>query len=137
MKAEIFNRSMIGVAVGALLTFGFLTVFMFLDVETTGREIWRHMFASMTLGVYYGLSSFIWTELEKWSPLKKTTVHFCLSITIYFIIAFAAKWVPTDWFAIIVSTIIFTCIYALYWLGYRIYYKRIEAALNRDLKKQK
>ncbi len=137
MKIEIFNRSMIGVAFGAILTFIFLTVFMFMDVETTVSEVWRHMLASMTLGVYYGLSSFIWTELEKWSPLKKTIVHFTLSITIYFIIAFVAKWVPTNWFAIIVSTIIFTCIYALYWLGYRMYYKRVEAALNRDLKKQK
>lgn len=137
MRAEIMNRAMLGIAFGALVTFGFLTVFMFIDVETTIHEVWRHMLASMVLGVYYGFSSFIWTELDNWSPLKKTVVHFTLSITIYFIIAFAAKWVPTDWFAIMISTIIFTSIYALYWFGYRIYYKRVEAALNRDLKKRK
>lgn len=136
MKVEIFNRMMIGVAVGALLTFGFLTVFMFLDVETNGREIWRHMFASMTLGVYYGLASFIWTEVDKWSPLKKTVIHFSVSISFYYLIAFTAQWVPMNGFAIMISAIIFTSIYALYWTGYRMYYKRLEASLNRDLQRR-
>lgn len=133
MKSDIFNRCMIGIAFGALVTFGFLTVFQFVDVETSIEEIWRHMLASMILGIYYGLSSFIWTELEKWSPLKKTVIHFSASITVYFIIAFTAQWVPIHLTAIITSTIIFTMIYAVFWMGYRIYFKRVEASLNRDL----
>ena len=136
MKSDIFNRCLIGISFGALVTFGFLTVFLFIDVETTIEEIWRHMLASMILGVYYGLSSFIWTELDTWSPLKKTVIHFSVSITVYYIIAFTAKWVPIHLSTIIISAIIFSGIYATFWIGYRIYFKKIEASLNQDLQKR-
>ena len=137
MIMEILRRSMFGIAYGGIITFLFLTVMTFLNIESTVSEIWKHMLASMLLGIYFAIGSFIWTEIEGWSPLKRTAIHFALSIFVYYIIAFPAGWVPVKISAFLISIFVFSFIYALFWTGYWIYYKKIETSLNENLQKRK
>lgn len=135
MIIEILKRSMTGIAVGGIYTFIALTIMKFNHIEGTISEVWLHMLAAFVLGIYYGLSSFIF-ENDGWSPLKMTVIHFSLSIIVYFIIAFSIGWVPLHPLSIILGILAFIVIYALYWTGYYLYYKKIEASMNEHLPKK-
>ncbi|MBM7714835.1 glucan phosphoethanolaminetransferase (alkaline phosphatase superfamily) [Bacillus thermophilus] len=136
MISKMIHRSMYGVAFGSIVTFIALTFLMAFNINLPVSQIWLYMLASFFIGIYYGLASFIF-ELEAWSPLKKTVVHYSLSITVFFIFALSLHWVPFNWKAIVLTIIGFTLIYALYWFGYTLYYKRVESSLNDTLQKHK
>ncbi|WP_047985505.1 DUF3021 domain-containing protein [Ornithinibacillus californiensis] len=135
MFAEFIRRITIGIAAGGFLTFIALTILMINNIESTVSEIWLHMLGSMSFGVYYGFASFIF-EKPRWTPLMKTVVHLSLSIIVYYIIALSVGWLPFTFFAIAISFIIFLSIYFIFWTGYYIYYKRLEADLNEHLQKK-
>lgn len=134
MIFEIIKRSMIGIAFGGIFTFIALTIMKFNDIEGTISEVWIHMLASFVLGVYYSLSSFIY-EYDGWSPLKKTMIHFSLSIIVYFLIAIPIGYIPLHPLSIILGIVIFIVVYVLFWIGYFLYYKKIEASMNEQLNK--
>ncbi|HLQ98243.1 MAG TPA: DUF3021 domain-containing protein [Candidatus Dormibacteraeota bacterium] len=136
MKAEVLKRVMIGIAYGGISTFIALTVLMILEINPPVAQIWLYTLAGFMLGIYFGVASFIF-EIDKWSPLKTTVIHFLLSIAFYFMIALSIGWIPFTFTAIIISIFIFTAVYCIYWLGYRTYYKRVEDDLNKNLHKKK
>lgn len=136
MKTEILKRAMFGIAYGGIYTFIALTILMILQITPPIFQTWLYMLAGLMLGIYFAIASFIF-EVEAWSPLKKTVIHFALSIALYFIIALSVGWVPIRLNAILIAIFIFTIIYTIYWLGYLIYYKRVEDNLNKNLQKRK
>lgn len=69
------------------------------------------------------------------SMLKQTAIHFILSMIVYFSIALPMGWIPFTVSAIIWSSVFFIIIYAVFWGVYYLYYKKIEAAMNENLKK--
>ena len=136
MKAEILKRAMYGIAYGGIYTFIALTILMILQITPPIFQTWLYMLAGLVLGVYFAVASFIF-EVETWSPLKKTVIHFALSIVLYFMIALSVGWIPFTFTAIIIAIFIFTAIYSMYWFGYLIYYKRVEDSLNKNLPSRK
>ena len=135
MIIEILKRSLIGIAFGALYTFIALTIMKFNHIEGSVAEVWNHMLASFVLGIYFGLSSFIY-EKDQWSPLKATLIHFFLSIAIYFFIAIPMGWIPLDFKFIILGVVLIIVIYGLYWTGYYLYFKRVEVSMNEHFQKK-
>ncbi|MBY7142167.1 DUF3021 domain-containing protein [Virgibacillus sp. NKC19-3] len=136
MIVEALKRVTSGIAVGGVWTFVVLSILKFNHIEATVSDIWISMLGSLIIGIYFGLSSFIF-EVDNWSHLKTTAIHFSLSIAVYFIIAFSAEWVPFTPFAIITSALIWILIYILVWTGWFIYFKKIEASLNEEVRKKK
>src|SRR5690625_2190305 len=102
MKTEVLKRTMYGIAYGGIYTFIALTILMILQITPPIFQTWLYMLAGLMLGVYFAVASFIF-EVEAWSPLKKTVIHFVLSIVLYFIIALSVGWVPFTFTAIIRS----------------------------------
>lgn len=135
MKSEILKRTMYGIAYGGITTLIALTILMIYQINPPISTIWLYTLMGFILGIYFGLASFIF-EFEMWSPLKKTIIHFTSSIGCYLIIALSIGWVPFKIKAIIITTLVFIIVYAIFWLAYRTYYKRIEASLNKDLQKK-
>lgn len=66
MIIEVLRRSLIGIAIGALVTFVALTILVIFSIESTVIEIWRHFLSSMLMGVYFSLASLIF-ESERGS----------------------------------------------------------------------
>lgn len=132
MKKEVCKRGIYGIAYGGVVTIIALTVLMILDINPPIFTIWLYSCMGFLLGVYFGIASFIF-EIEAWSPLKKTVIHYITSVIVYFIIAFSVGWVPLTFISIIISMSMFTFIYYLFWLGYRLYFKRVEASMNEYL----
>ncbi|MFS8630937.1 MAG: DUF3021 domain-containing protein [Bacillales bacterium] len=137
MMIEILRRSMMGIAIGGIFTFIALTVMKFGGAEATVDQIWLYMLSSFILGIYFGLASFLFED-NGWSSLKKTVIHFFLSVAVYFIIVFfVAKWIPFTGKAIFISFLLFVFVYVVIWFGKYFYYKKVEAELNESLKKNK
>lgn len=135
MMIEILKRGMIGVAFGGIYTFVALTIIKFNHIEVSISEVWTHMLASLILGIYFGLSSFIY-ENERWSPLKKTVIHFSLSIIVFFLIAIPIGWIPFQILSILLGILLFIIMYSLYWTGYYLYFKKMENDLNEQLQRK-
>ena len=135
MVVEILKRTMIGLGFACVFTFIAITIVVINDHPTSASEIWMHMLASMTIGVYFGLSSFIYMGNE-WSYMKRTIVHFSVSILFYYVIAFSVGWVQFGFWPIIGSLLAFIVTYSLFGTGYYLYYKKLEVSLNEQLKKR-
>ncbi|WP_405100184.1 DUF3021 domain-containing protein [Oceanobacillus sp. FSL H7-0719] len=135
MFVEAIKRSMNGIAFAGIITFAALTVLKFTGTEATVSEIWIHMLLSLIIGIYFGLSSFIFMFNEM-STLKQTGIHFIMSLTVYFIIALLGDWVPLKLVPMLWTSLFFIVIYAVFWTGYYLYYKRIEETLNANLPKK-
>ena len=136
MIVEGIKRSMIGISFGGIITFIALTIVNFTGTDATISEIWLYMLFSFILGIYFGLSSFIFID-NGMSMLTQTVIHYCMSVVVYFIIALFGGWVPFTFVAILVTTLIFTGVYSLFWTAYYLYYKRLEANLNASLQRGK
>lgn len=135
MIVEGIKRSMIGISFGGIITFIALTIVNFTGTDATVSEIWLYMLFSFILGIFFGLSSFIFTE-NGMSMLKQTVIHFFMSIVVYFIIALFAGWVPFTLIAILLASLTFAFIYAVFWTAYYLYYKKIEESMNANLPKK-
>lgn len=132
MILEVLKRSMLGIAFGGIVTFIALTIMKINAFEATVSEIWMHMAASMLLGVYFGISSLIFGSSDS-NMIKKSIIHFALSYSVWLIIAGMVGWVPLSGWAILWSSLAFILIYVLNWLGWYLYFKRLERTLNNQL----
>ncbi|WP_164670836.1 DUF3021 domain-containing protein [Virgibacillus doumboii] len=133
MIIEAIKRSMTGIAFGGIVTFIALTIVKFTGTNASVSQIWNYMLCSFIIGIYFGLASFIFED-NGWSYLKQTVIHFILSIVIYFIISlFIANWIPFTIAAILFSFLGFIFVYALFWIGYYLYYKKVEESMNANL----
>ncbi|HLS07514.1 DUF3021 domain-containing protein [Lentibacillus sp.] len=135
MIVEAMRRSMIGIAYGGIITFIALTILKFTDTDASISQIWLYMLCSFIIGIYFGLSSFIFSDND-WSLLQQTVTHFIISIVFYFAVALSVGWIPFTIPAIIETSLIFIFIYTIFWTGYYLYYKKVEASMNANLPKK-
>lgn len=135
MMIEVLKRMTTGIAIGGIFTFIVLSFIKFYEVEASVQEIWLGMLGSLVIGIYFGLSSFIF-EVNEWSFLKQTFIHFILSIVIYNIVALSTGWVPFRLSAIVLSGLVWILIYTLVWVSFYQYFKKVEASLNEELQKK-
>src|SRR5699024_5444932 len=129
MMLQLWRNIISGIAWGGFITFVALTVLVLTETEAPVTKVWLYMGGSLFLGVYFGLAGFIFI-LERWRSLKKTIIHFILSLSIYFIVAFLLGWLTTSWLAFVSSTMIFIIVYLLFCLGFYLYYRNITVTMN-------
>ena len=133
---EVVKRIVYGIAYGGVISSIALTILMLTEMTPSIAMIWLYTLMGHILGIYFGLASFIF-EIDNWSPLKKTVIHYSLSMLVYFIIALPVGWIPFAWKPIAISIISFTIVYCIFWFGYNMYYKKIETSMNESLLRNK
>lgn len=135
MIRNLVLRAFSGMGVGGLITFLALTIVVHRSVEVSVAEVRIHLLGSMITGVYFSLSALIF-EVERWSLLKQTVIHYLLSLIVLFpLFTLLTKWVPLQPFALAIGLAIFTAIYGLNWIGWYLYFKSLERKLNHSIKK--
>ncbi|KAB7704705.1 DUF3021 family protein [Bacillus aerolatus] len=131
---EFLKRSSVGVSIAGILTFIALTVMMLNDVEASVSQIWLNMLGSIVIGIYFGTASMLF-DIESWSLLKATSIHFVLSLFVYYPLAVYIGWIPLAAVPIILSFVTFTIIYCLFWFGTRLYLRKMERSINASIRK--
>lgn len=133
MGIKILQRAMVGFGYGGIFIFIYMTLIMAFHVQTTVSELWWVTLAFILIGLYFGLSSLIY-GYEKWSILKRTVMHFILSVAVFYLIALGTGAVPFMFWPILSSLIIFILIYAGIWLSHTWHYKKIVRDMNKSIK---
>ncbi|SET50969.1 Protein of unknown function [Salinibacillus kushneri] len=128
------RRSFIGLGFTAIVTFIALSIMVVQGVEASVSDIWKNMLGSMLMGVYFGIASLLY-DIESWSPLKQTLIHFLLSIFIWLPLALYLGWVPFDVESLFIATGLFILSYAMFWFGTCIYFLKLEKEMNNSIKK--
>lgn len=134
MLVEMIRRSMLGLGFSAIFVFVALTIMTLQDVQVPIFIVWKNTLGGMAMGIYFGIASLIFDN-EEWSPLKKTIIHFLLSIFIWVPLAIWMGWVPLELVAILIGIGVFIMTYLLFWYGSYLYFKRIENEMNNCVKK--
>ncbi|KHF41689.1 DUF3021 domain-containing protein [Halalkalibacter okhensis] len=133
MIMEALKRIFIGLGFSNVLVFGTLTVMMMTNTEVAVPILWENILGSMIMGAFFGAASLLF-EIEKWSPLKQTMIHFILSISLWLFLATLVGWLPLTPVAVLVSISSFILVYLIFWLSFYLYFKRVEKEMNRSVK---
>lgn len=103
--------------------------------QITSQEYIKQVLCSMIIGVGFSLPTIVY-ENDKLSNGIKILIHMGIGLTIYFIAAFYAGWIPTDLgIGVIISTILLMAIFSFaIWLGFFMYYKQEAKKINEKIK---
>lgn len=134
MVVELARRSLVGLGFTALFTFAALSAMVLQDLQAPVSIIWKNMLGSMIMGIYFGSSSLLF-DLEEWSPLKQTSVHFALSLIIWLPLAVWMEWLSLKLFPVLAGIGSFIIVYLIFWLGSFLYFKKLENEMNNTMKK--
>ncbi|MDG5788534.1 DUF3021 domain-containing protein [Evansella sp. AB-P1] len=134
MVFEGVRRSMIGLGFSAIFVFSFLTYFTMSGLDISTSVIWKNMLGSILMGIYFGSASLLF-EIEEWSPLKQTSIHFILSISIWLPLSIIIGWVPFEVLPILIGITVFVITYIIFWIGTRFYLIKLEKEMNSTIRK--
>lgn len=137
MISKLIIRIFGGFGVGGLLT---LLVLVFLydsTAEVPARLIALNLFGSMLIGAYFSVSALLF-EIDEWSMLKQTLVHYTASLIILFpVFTWLTGWIPLHPQSLLIGWLFFTGTYILNWFGWYNYFKQLEKRMNQSLQKRR
>ncbi|WP_165775507.1 DUF3021 domain-containing protein [Chryseomicrobium excrementi] len=136
MISNIIVRIFGGLGVGGLLTL-IVTWLMFDGMEMVpARMLALNLFGSMLIGAYFSVSALLF-EIEDWSMLKQTVVHYMASLVALFpVFTWLTGWIPLQPQALLIGWLFFTGTYLLNWIGWYSYFKHLEKRMNQSLRKR-
>ncbi|MBT9672084.1 DUF3021 family protein [Secundilactobacillus kimchicus] len=115
-----------GIGIGFLTALTFSTVFKAANFlpsapqfvshfATHLQAIWASTFIWATIGLLFSGTALIF-EIESWSSLKQTIVHFLISYLLFTPLAIWAGWFPVNSLWLLLYTLIFVLIYVFFWI---------------------
>lgn len=134
MVVELARRSLLGLGFTAIFTFAALTAMMMQDLQVPVPIIWKNMLGSMIMAIYFGSSSLLF-DIEEWSPLKQTSIHFVLSLLLWLPLAVWMEWLPLKLYPVLAGVGSFILVYLIFWVSFFLYFKKLEKEMNNSMKK--
>lgn len=148
MKKKILVRSLIGAPIGVVISL-IITIIFSLCLghgeyfpashelinwlggnETTAVIV--QMFCSIFVGAVCGASSVVW-EIEKWSLLKQTLVHFAVIVIPFFGIGYIMNWMPHYLYGALCYVGGFILVYVIMWSSMYFSIKAKIKKMNKQL----
>ncbi len=149
MFKEIIKRAvlgfMIGVFVGETILIlesamagdgNFYAVSAYLASHTQtklGAVIVQYLITGL-LGLTFAAGSIIF-ELDNWSLLLQTIVHFAVTSVIMYLSGFFCGWFPHNVSSTLIWFAMFIVIYIIFWVSFYNYYKKRTREINEQLNK--
>ena len=147
MLKEIIKRALMGFMIGVfvgetILIFesliggngSFYPVSAYLSAHTRteiGAVIFQYIITGI-LGLTFSTGSIIF-ELDSWSLLKQTVVHFVVSSVIMYLAGFFCGWFPHTVGSTLVWFGVFVVVYLIFWVCFSLYYKNKVKKINDAL----
>lgn len=132
MKTNIVVRSMIGLGYGGIFTFIYMTILNASIHDDGVFRIWLTTLDFMLIGLYFAFSSSIFGQ-ENWSMLKRTIIHFLLSIVVFHVIMLGSGVQSLNVWSVLMNLFIFVLIYIGSWTGFYLYYKKLFKDMNNSI----
>ncbi|MEC2056308.1 DUF3021 domain-containing protein [Peribacillus psychrosaccharolyticus] len=135
MGSKLLKRAWAGLGYSMVVVFIILTVIVVIRAEVSVQEIWLSVVGTMVISLYFCMASLIF-EYDNWSPLKQLSVHFSLSVLVYFPMAMYIGWLPAGLWPFAAAFVCFIITYTIFWLSFRAYFKKQEEELNQTIGKR-
>ena len=152
MKKKILFRSLVGAPIGVTISL-IITIIFSLCLghgeyfpapheliywcggnETTAVIV--QMICSLLVGAICGGSSVIW-EIEKWSLLKQTLVHFAVIVVPFFGIGYILNWMPHYLYGALGYVGGFIAVYVIMWCSIYFSIKSKIKKMNKHLQEMR
>ncbi|WP_167353379.1 DUF3021 domain-containing protein [Peribacillus muralis] len=134
MMKRLLVRSFVGICFGALVMV--LTCFGVIGiggVQGLDSEIFvKNAMGCLLCGWFFSTATILF-EIEKWSLLFQTTMHFLTVTILYFLLSFFVGWIPFTIRGLMTGIAIFLPFYAIIWLSFYIYFRYQVKILNDGL----
>ncbi|MBO4535138.1 MAG: DUF3021 domain-containing protein [Clostridia bacterium] len=82
-----------------------------------------------------GVGGMLYYDVERWSLLGATAVHYLSVMACFVAVSFALDWLPPQWPFYLISIAAMTAAFATIWLIMYLKWKREVKKMNEDLKK--
>lgn len=86
------------------------------------------------IGMMFAASSVIF-EMENWSLLKQTLVHFIIASVVMYICGYICNWFPLNFKSSAIWFAVFIGFYLIFWIGFTVYYRVIIRKINNAMDK--
>lgn len=93
----------------------FLCISIFEQVNLSGIDVFIAIISTYLLSFVHAGAS-VFNQIEEWSLLKSTAVHFITLYVVYVLCYIVNSWIPFSWVAILIFTLVFILIYLIVWL---------------------
>ena len=91
-------------------------------------------FCTGLMGATFATSSIIF-EIDNWSLLKQTILHFVPISVLMYIVGFFCGWFPHTVASTLIWFGVFIVVYIIFWLSFFFYYRKKTKEINDSLKK--
>ncbi|MGE7761454.1 DUF3021 domain-containing protein [Peribacillus sp. NPDC097895] len=136
MKTLLF-RSFVGICFGALVMvltcFG---VIGFGEVTSLDSGIFvKNAIGCLLCGWFFSTATILF-EMDKWSLLFQTILHFLTVSILYFLLSFFVGWIPFSAKGLVTGIAIFVPFYMIIWIIFYLYFRYQVKVLNDGLDKR-
>lgn len=147
MKKEIIKRSFIGALLGLLIC-QILSIFISFIIndgtyyavvpdliticKTETNAVIVQTICALLYGAVWGGISVIW-EMDDWSILKQSVVHFLISSIVTFPVAYFTRWMHHSVMGVLSYFGIFAVIYVIIWISQYLSMKKKIQQLNEKV----
>lgn len=87
------------------------------------------------IGAMFASTSIIF-EVDEWSLLKQTIIHFLFTSIVMYICGYVCCWFKHDLLNTVIWFGVFIIFYVLFWIGFTLYYKLKIKKINKELEKK-
>lgn len=135
---ETLKRGFMGISIGVFISAAIfcITAFKFgINGSVAVKPIVNDFFVSAVLGFFMAAPSVIF-NVEGWSFLKKTVIHFIILGAAFSIASVLGNWMPEGIVPKLGYAVIFIMIYIFMWCSYKIYWKARIKEINAELERK-
>ncbi|MBR6340378.1 MAG: DUF3021 domain-containing protein [Treponema sp.] len=104
-------------------------------LDLTGTKIAAvivQYFMTGLLGTTFAATTVIF-EMDNWSLLKQTILHFVITSIVMYIAGFLCGWFPHTLVSTLIWFGVFIVVYLIFWLSFSLYYKNKVKKINEAL----
>ncbi|MDQ0219796.1 DUF3021 domain-containing protein [Peribacillus cavernae] len=117
-------RSFVGISFG-IIGFG--------DVTALDSEIFVKNAIGCLLCSWFFTTATLLFEIDKWSLLSQTILHFMIVSILYFFLSFLVGWIPFSLNGLSAGIGIFILLYVIIWIIFYLYFRFQVKSLNDGL----
>lgn len=132
---KALKRGVYGISIGVFINqiiFAIIALREGLQGTVEVNMMFNQFIISAILGFGLAAVSIVF-DVDHWSSLKQTVVHFIIFSFIYFPIAIYAEWMPTGIIPRILFVIFYIIIYVIAWFSIKAYWKKKTMEINKKL----
>ncbi|MCR4899467.1 MAG: DUF3021 domain-containing protein [Treponema sp.] len=111
-----------------------ITPYLAAHTNTKLAAVIIQYFITGILGTTFAAGSIIF-EMDRWSLLLQTVVHFLITSVVMYFAGFLCGWFPHTALSTLAWFGIFIVVYIIFWASFYSYYKKKTREINESLKK--